>query len=264
MAAGLSAWHGDLRPAPWPPILERDVWERLRDKLTDPSRRTGTSNEPKWLVSKFTRCGVCGCTMHVTAGGQRAPSYTGDECNHVARDAHHVDDYVAGVITERLSRPDAADLLKPPPRPGVDAAALRAEQRKLRERKAAQARMHARGDIDDEQLASGSREIRARLAVIDAQLAASDQPDPLEEFRGKPAAAVWKSLRLPRKRAVVQALIESIAILPAGRGRPAAGSRANVLQPGPGADRMEARISQGAREFSPDTAQIPRRGAPAR
>jgi len=60
-----------------------------------------------------------------------------------------------------------------------------------------------------------------RIAEINAQLAASDEPDPLAEFRGKPAAAVWKSLSVARKRAVVQAVIESVTILPAGRGRPA-------------------------------------------
>jgi DNA invertase Pin-like site-specific DNA recombinase len=223
MAAGLSAWHGELREAPWPPILERDVWERLKDKLTAPERRTNahTGNEPKWLVSKFARCGACGGTLHVTAGGKRASAYSGDECNHVARNAAHVDAYIAAIVVERLSRPDTADLLKPPPRPGVDAAALRIEARKLRDRKHSQMRMHAAGAIDDDDLAAGMREIRGRLTVIDAQLAASDQPDPLEEFRGQPATTVWKSLSLPRQRAVVQALIESITILPTAKGRPA-------------------------------------------
>jgi DNA invertase Pin-like site-specific DNA recombinase len=223
MTAGFSAWHGQLRRAPWPAVLDEDTWNRLRDMLNAPGRRTNghTGNEPKWLVSKFARCGVCGGTMHVTAGGKRRPSYTGDECNHAGRDAAHVDAYVAAVITERLSRPDAADLLKPPPRSRTDTAALRTEARKLRDRKRSQMRMHAAGAIDDDDLAAGMREIRGRLAVIDAQLAASDQPDPLEEFRGQPAATVWKSLSLPRQRAVVQALIESITILPAGRGRPA-------------------------------------------
>jgi site-specific DNA recombinase len=223
MAAGLSAWHGELRPAPWPPVLDRDVWERLRDKLTAPERRTNahTGNEPRWLVSKFARCGVCGGLLHVTAGGKRANAYSGDECNHVSRNAAHVDAAIAAAVTLRLSQPDAAHLLKPPPRTGVDVAGLRAEARRLRERKRSQMRMHAAGAIDDDDLAAGMREIRSRLAAIDAQLAASDQPDPLAEFRGQPAVTVWKSLGLPRQRAVVQALIRSITILPTAKGRPA-------------------------------------------
>ena len=217
--AGLAAYKGELRPGPWPAILERDVWERLRDKLTDPGRQTNKANAPRWLVSKFARCGVCGCTLHVTAGGQRPPAYSGDECNHVSRNARFVDDYIARIVVARLSQPDAADLLRPPPRPGVDTVKLRAEARKLRARKAAQVRLHAAGDLDDADLAAGLREFRTRLVKIDAQLAASDQPDPLAEFRDNPAAVVWESLTLPRKRAVAQVLIESITILPTRKGR---------------------------------------------
>jgi len=223
MVAGFSAWHGQLRRAPWPAVLDEDTWNRLRDKLNAPERRTNghTGNEPKWLVSKFARCGVCGGLLHVTAGGKRANSYTGDECNHVGRNAANVDACIAALVIGRLSEPDAADLLKPPPRAGVDVAALRAEARKLRDRKRSQMRLHAAGTIDDDDLAAGMREIRGRLAAIDAQLAASDQPDPLAEFRGQPATTVWKSLSLPRQRAVVQTLLAGITILPAGRGRPA-------------------------------------------
>lgn len=58
--------------------------------------------------------------------------------------------------------------------------------------------------------------IKGRLAEIDASLAVSDTPDPLAEFRGHPAAAVWESLSLPRKRAVVK-LLMTVTFLPAGR-----------------------------------------------
>jgi hypothetical protein len=117
-----------------------------------------------------------------------------------------------------MSQPDAAGLLKPPPRPGVNAGKLRAEARKLRARKRAQVRMHSEGTLDDTDLAEGMRAIRDRLAKIEAQLAASDQADPLAEFReGRPAEAVWAGLGMPRRRAVVQTLIKSIVINRAGR-----------------------------------------------
>jgi hypothetical protein len=77
--------------------------------------------------------------------------------------------------------------------------------------------MHAAGDLDDADLATGIRAIRDRLASIEAQLAASDQADPLAEFRGQPAETVWAGLSLARRRAVVQTLIESVVIKPAGR-----------------------------------------------
>ena len=31
--AGLAAYRGQNKPAPWPAILERDVWERLCERL---------------------------------------------------------------------------------------------------------------------------------------------------------------------------------------------------------------------------------------
>ena len=72
--------------------------------------------------------------------------------------------------------------------------------------------------ITEPQYASGTKDIRARLARIGAQLAASSQPDPLAEFRsGDPAEVVWDRMSLPRRRAVVQTLIESVVINRAGR-----------------------------------------------
>jgi hypothetical protein len=123
---------------------------------------------------------------------------------------------VSAVVVERLSQPDVADLLRPPARQGTDTAGLRAEARKLRDRKAALARMFAAGDLDESGLSAGTRVVRDRLAAIDTQLAASDAPDPLAEFRDAPAATVWESLPLARKRAVVRLLMD-VAILPATR-----------------------------------------------
>ena len=214
---------------PGPRFWRRERWTRLRDMLTDPSRRTTTANEPRWLVSGFATCGVCGKPLKVGGSGRgRGPAYVGTDCGHMRRaagssdnltsDPAGVDDLIAQLVVARLSRPDAGDLLKPQPRPGIDVKRLRAEARKLAERKAAQMRMHAAGIVDDADLAVGLRAIRAQLAQIDRELAAAaDQPDPLAEFRGKPAAAVWMELGIARRRAVVQVLIESVIIQPSGR-----------------------------------------------
>ena len=198
----------------WEPILEPDRWQRLTDLFAS-RKNPGTANEPRWLVSCYAACGVCGGPVRCTgANGRRA--YTCTEHGHVRRNAAAVDSYVSAYVTERLSLPDMADLLRPPPRPGTDTAKLRAEARKLRDRKRSQMRMHAAGAIDDDDLAAGMKDIRDRLARVEAQLAASDAPDPLAEFRDRPAAAVWESLSLPRRRAVVR-LLATVTILPATR-----------------------------------------------
>jgi DNA invertase Pin-like site-specific DNA recombinase len=227
--AGLAVKREDgerlLVPAPWEPILDRDRWEALRDKLTDPARRTNTGRVPRWLVSGFATCGVCGGRTRVIGGKSRAPAYTGAGCAHVRRNAAALDRYIAGAVVGVLSRPEAADLLRPPPRPEVDAGKLRAKARDLARKRKAQIAMHAEGILTDAELADSLRASAARLDAIKAQLAASDHPDPLPEFRpearqGQTAEAVWDGLSLARKRAVVQTIIQAVVINRTGsRGR---------------------------------------------
>lgn len=217
--AGLAVYRGELRDAPWPHILERDVWDRLTDLLTDKSRRTNTSNanEPRWLLSGFATCGVCSGPTRVSGGRNRAPAYVGAGCCHIRRNAASLDEYISAAIVEVLSRPDAADLLKPQPRPGIDAKRLRAEERRLAKVRREKRQLHTEGLITGTELAADLREIQARLNTIDVQLADSDQPDPLAEFRGRPADVVWAELSIARRRAVAQVLIESVVINRAGR-----------------------------------------------
>ncbi len=218
---------GGLTDAPWEGILTVARWEQLRDMLTDPRRTVTPGNTPRWLVSIFAECGICGAPVRATKPTDARRAYQ-PECGHVKRvigDAGRldgppagVDEFIAQLVVARLGMPDAAALLRPAPARHVNAAKLRAERRELAERKRGLARMFAAGDLDGDDLAEGSRAIAARLAAIDAALSAADTPDPLADFRGRPAAEVWAGLSMPRRRAVVQTLIASVKILPAGRG----------------------------------------------
>jgi DNA invertase Pin-like site-specific DNA recombinase len=220
--AGLAVKDGKLVPADAipEPVLDVGTWERLRDMLTDPARRTNTSraNEPRWLVSGFAECGVCHKPMRVGGGRDRAHAYIGKDCCHVRRNAKAVDAHIAELVVRRLSEPDAADLLRPPPRPAIDATRLRAERDKLLRQLDKQARMNMRGELSDRALKAGQREAAGLIAAIDAQLQVSDEPDPLPEFReGRPAGVVWAELGTPRRRAIVQTLIEAVVVNRAGR-----------------------------------------------
>jgi site-specific DNA recombinase len=221
--AGLATRDGQLRPAPWDAILDRDVWEKLKAHLEKPVRTVTTGNEPRWLLSGIALCGVCQAvpsTIHATGTKARGGSSYACDAWHVRRNARHADDRISALIVNRLSQPDAADLLRPPPAPaGVNAPRLRAEARALRARKVSQMKLHAAGAIDDDDLATGMREIQDRLKVIEAQLAQTDQPDPLAEFRDRPAGAVWASLPLARKRAIVR-LLMTVTLMPTNRRGP--------------------------------------------
>jgi len=221
--AGLAAYKGQLKPAPWPAILERDIWERLCEKVSAPLADTSRGNEPKWLLSGIAKCGICqdGTTVRATGSGTLRGK-TGYQCEkiaHLFRSTKYVDMLVELAIIRHIDANVQSDMLKPPVRKGIDTAALRVEAKNLRDRKAAQIRMHSAGVIDDEDLARGMREIRDRLAVVEAQLRACDEPDPITEFRDNPAETVWKSLSLARKRAIVK-LLADITIKPASRRGP--------------------------------------------
>jgi site-specific DNA recombinase len=207
-----------LHEAAWPAILDRDLWQAVVDKLTDPSRTTNPGSEPRWLVSGIARC-HCGETVYTRTSGGR-PSYVcrGPQ-QHLRRNAKLTDEHVGWVICDFLNREDNRGVLLPAPRAGIDTAALSAEARQLRERKTAQMRMHAAGDLDDADLAAGMKEIKRRLTMITTTLAETSAPDPLKEFRGRDAFEVWAhELTLPRKRAVLALLME-VTLLPAPRGR---------------------------------------------
>jgi DNA invertase Pin-like site-specific DNA recombinase len=224
--AGLAVYKGDLRPAPWDKIIDRGTWEKLTEKLNDPARTFTTSNEPRWLLSKWATCGICGALVVCTGGGidkktgkLRPRAYSCSAAGHLRRNASTCDEYISGLIVARLSKPDVADLLRPPVRSGVDAGALKSEAARLTKKKAQLARMLADDDIDEADCKRETRRIRGRLAEIAGQLAATDTPDPLADFRDRPAQAVWDSLSLARRREVVKLLVE-VRFMPTKRGGP--------------------------------------------
>jgi DNA invertase Pin-like site-specific DNA recombinase len=221
--AGLAVHKGAVvGQAPWPPIMPEDTWRAVCAMLTDPARRQSPGNTPRWLGSLLYRCGICGdiCRVHAVraVGGQ----YRCQGSPHLARSAVRVDEFVTEVVTSRLARSDAADLLTPPASK-VDNADLRREAAALRELLDEQARLHARGVIDSRQLAAGSAELRSRLARVEGQLADGAARDPLDGIAGRTdAARVWAGLDLGRRRAILASLV-TVTLLSARPGRQADG-----------------------------------------
>ena len=220
--AGLALRSGELVSAPWPEIIDRDKWEQIRALLTDPARRTnlGRGNEPRWLVSVFATCGVCGGLVRIGgAGNGRGPAYVGQTCGHVRRDAAAVDALVADTAIGYLERPEILERLRPPARPGVDLAALRGKLAKLEGQAERHRAANLAGLLADEDLYPMLAGLREQQAALREQLAASSaEPDQFARFREEPARVVWESLSVPQRRAVVQRLFESVVIMQTGRG----------------------------------------------
>ena len=218
--AGLHAYRGQLKHAPWPAILERDVWQRLRERLAANAAPGGasTSNEPRYLLTGIAKCGVCGDGTTVKSNGSGAlrparggPVHRAARLRVLDQGGAPAPEHGAGRCADRgasgrVPGPLRQGTLRPPVRKGINVSALRREAARLRERKTAQIKIHAIGKLDDDELTTGLRKIRDRLSVVEAQIHASTEADPIPEFRDRPAGVVWKSLPLPRKRAIIRLL----------------------------------------------------------
>lgn len=225
--AGIVVHRGELvGEAQWPAPLDEATWRSVVAILSDPSRRTTPGGGRKHLGSGLYVCGVCGLTVSsATANSRSAGSetrywaaYRCKSRKHLSRQANLLDDYVQLLVIERISRPDAAELLVQREDP-VD---VRQAQTDIRE---------ARQTLDELASALGSRTMDMRSYQIAAEIARKD----LSAAEGVLAKAVklnpiaglvgvedpetaWNRLDLSRKRAVISYLM-TVTLLPARKGR---------------------------------------------
>lgn len=223
--AGLRASGGEaLGKGQWDPLLPEEEWRGLRAILTDPGRRTTERYARRYLGSGLYLCGVCGgpLTGNTTAGGgpggrqaaYRCRTADRDGASHVVRGVQVLDDFVRGVIVERLARPDARAATASP---RVDTLPLQREAEALRSRQEELARGWAAGALTQAQLLAADAELRTRLEEIEGRLAAEAGSSVLEGLVGTvDVAAVLDALLLDRRRAVLQALVV-VTVLPRSR-----------------------------------------------
>ncbi len=203
--AGILVYRGEeIGTAPWQPILPEPAYRAVCAALEDPARRTTAGNTPRWLGSGLYRCGTCQQTVSANGPprGGKGRSYR-CQYSHVTRAAGRLDEYVAAVITARLARPDAADLLTAgvtePDLPGPAQAGGNTAGAPQRASPAACPRRHRR--------------------AAESRLASVTRHDPPGGIAGRPdAAAIWENLDLGRQRALLAALC-TVTLGPAIHGR---------------------------------------------
>ena len=111
--AGFRSHHGVLTKAIWPAIVEQSTWERVRDILSDPSRRTGRYVKNKYLLTGMVFCGNCGHRMtNMTRGRERGstnsyacrndPALVLRGCGGVRMVGAWVDEFVTEAALHRL------------------------------------------------------------------------------------------------------------------------------------------------------------------
>jgi site-specific DNA recombinase len=195
----------------WPAIWTVERHQAIKALLTDPARRTSTGNRAAHLLSGLA---LAECGAYVTSFGIKRSPYMPprplyrcrkDYCTAVNRDI--ADGYVTERVFERLSRPDALDLLIDHDRPDMDA--LRDEAHALRLRLDEAAALFGAGTIDARQLSVITEAARGRLAEIERAQQHTSRAPILRELieAGTDIESVWDRMTLDRRRAVVQALM---------------------------------------------------------
>ncbi|MEU6490360.1 recombinase family protein [Streptomyces sp. NPDC046984] len=208
--AGIAVYKGqEVGRGQWAPIIPEDKFRAVVAILSDPGRITNRGAQPKWLGSMLYLCGRdCGIGMTVTqSGGRQYPSYRCPTGHGGGRRADKVDQFVEEAIVERLSLPDAQEMLLPGP-DDVDVAALQAESEQIRRRMTDLASLFGGGQIDMVQFTEGTDTARAQLEGVTTQLARAATRDPLVDLVGAPdVRKAWKALLLEQQRNVLRELV---------------------------------------------------------
>ena len=215
--AGLSAYRGEVvGKGRWPGIVDEATWRAVCSIFADPSRRTSPDTRRKYLLSGLARCGRCDALIDTGRTQHGVRTYKCSALRHLARSAEPVDALIREVVIERLSRPDARDLLVNDTSPDADA--LREEAEALRTRLDNLAGLYAAGDVTASQLATGSTRLRERLTGAETRLADTAKVAVLGDVvTASNARKAWERLDVDRQRRVIDTLV-TITLEPTGRG----------------------------------------------
>lgn len=208
----------------WEPLVTEDTWKRVQGVLNGPGRGVGRRGpRQRYLLTSMMTCMRCGpghrLTGAVVAADRRL--YICRNCRRNSALASSVETVVIDALAERLSRPDAVDLVRSDTHDEAEAERLRTERQTLLARKAELADERADGLIDG----AGYKRMTDRLDVKLAAITASEtDPVRADVLSGVPLGgeraelvAVLEGLTQDRYRAVLDVVAE-VSIAPVGKG----------------------------------------------
>ncbi len=213
-------------PAEWGAIVSPAETARLRAVLGDPLRRT--SRMPRrYLLARMLRCSHCGATLvsRPKADGRRAyvcatgPGFVG--CGKISCLADDLEALIVEAVLFRLDTPALANRLAKRATKTTEASAvagtLAQDQRRLDEL----AELFADRAIGKSEWLTARRRIEARMTTNKKKLARMTQTTALDGYLGNASALRehWADLPLTRQQAIVAAVLDHVAVLPAVRGR---------------------------------------------
>jgi hypothetical protein len=226
--SGQRSYHGEIvATGQWEPIITPEQGALLRARLIDPARRTNRTVRRYLLAGGLLRCGKCGAPLvaRPQPNGTRryiCPKRPGvPGCGGIAIVAEALEDFITDVVLFRLDTPELAAAMAGVP---TDDARAEQEQRDL---------AADRAQLDELATAYGERlltlreylaarkPIEARIQRAERHLATLTRTAPLADYVGNAAALrdAWRGLLLPRRRAIIAALLDRVIVHPANPAR---------------------------------------------
>jgi DNA invertase Pin-like site-specific DNA recombinase len=229
--AGLRSHNGEVvGKGTWEPLVAESTWKAAQAKLNAPGRKPGCKSVQRHLLTGLLSCGKPSCggrlrgnwQMQQHRGGPRAHSitYTCQACRGVNIRAEHVEPLLYGLVSGRLAKEDAVDLLKAEIHDEAEAEAIRTELNELYTELKNIGIERGKRLLTGEQAKIATDLINEDIAKLEARQQDSER---LAVFEGIPlgtpeVADAIARLSPDRFRAVVGVLLTSIVVAPVGKG----------------------------------------------
>jgi len=210
--AGIRMYKGEeVAVGDWEAIVPRETWEAYKNAKQRRRKPDSWTNRAKYLLSGIATCAVCGSKMlarPVYGRTPETPVRTAYACTTnwcVQRNQERLDDLVEAIVIARLSKPDAARLL----RPKTDVAPLLKQADELRRLRDDLASALAEGLLTLAAVREESRKLTKRLEGVEVQISAANDESGLGELvTSGDVEGHWRNnLTLSKKRAVIAALL---------------------------------------------------------
>ncbi|QRX90843.1 recombinase family protein [Streptomyces noursei] len=215
--------------AEWPAIHqtpeERQAYYTCVRRLTDPARTTWRPGGLRHLSSGIPVCGVCGGKLYAAHWSKKK---TGQSEGRIGYDCRGTDTYpghcvavtkdildrhLSALAIERLSRPDAAELLADDDQQAEHIAALLAEAAEKRATLDETADKVAKGEMTVTMAARIEAQLLPEVEALERRAEEASTAPVLRGLIRSDAADIWPTLPLTQQREVIKALMD-VTVLP--------------------------------------------------
>lgn len=194
-----------LVPATWPAILDRQVWDDVRDVLLDP-RRKKTRPPRAYLLSYVLHCGICGQPLTGGNGAYKCSTTTPGGCGKLGVTMAPVDKIVTEWARAEGNKPSAKKQLAKlqtakPPATSTDSSDA------IEERMSTLAAMFADGQISADEWRTARDRLTANLGRAQEHDADRTRRAQLAK-RTAGVLAAWDESSIAERRAAITALLD--------------------------------------------------------